>query len=386
MTVTSFIIWIILFLLAEALVFLVQLPLRLRNSHVLAIAALVTKALLVVYIAYGLVATTSAFWWNASFFFGAMYCALLGDIVASILCSVARLAQGRLRKDQEAERLLEKIRRRAPIALVSLVAGAAILIAGTVNMQVVTCEPRTYQSEKITEAHTLAFLADLHVGTAQQFEALEDTVSQINAAHPDFVILGGDVADEFTSAECLERTCELLGTIEAPTYFIFGNHDRQPDANLVGGPTYNEDELVAALEDNGIIVLTDEYVVVADDLVLLGREDISAGEARWAGSALASQNPSPSAFLLVADHQPYAEEEDVAAVNADLQLSGHTHAGQLFPLQSIYNAIGLPAYGEYTLGGNTLWVTSGESGWAIPLRTEASCTWNLITLAPRNQN
>ena len=253
-------------------------------------------------------------------------------------------------------------------------------------MQVVACEPCTYQSEKLTESHTLAFLADLHVGTAQQFEALEDTVSQINAAHPNFVILGGDVADEFTSAESLERTCELLGTIEAPTYFIYGNHDRQPDGDLVGGRTYTDDELVAALENNGIIVLTDEYVAVSDDLVLLGREDISAGEARQPGSALESQNPNPSAFLLVADHQPYAEKEDAAAIGADLQLSGHTHAGQLFPLQFIYNAIGLPTYGEYTLGGSTLWVTSGESGWAIPLRTEASCTWNLVTLAPRNQN
>lgn len=372
--------WIAMLVVAEAMVFLVQLPLRLRNSHALGIVALVVKALLVVYLAYGLIATTSAFWWNTTLFFGALYCALLGDIAASILCSALRLVHSRMQRNLEAQRLSEKLLHRSPVAAVSLVLGAAILIAGIVNMQTVVCEPYSIESEKLTENHTLAFVADLHAGTSQEFSALEDTVSEINAAHPEFVILGGDVVDEFTSAECLERTCELLGTIEAPTYFVYGNHDRQPDGDLVGGRTFTDDELVAALEGNGIIVLTDEYVTVADDLVLLGREDISAGDARQAGSVLASQNPNPSAFLLVADHQPYGEEDDVAAVRADLQLSGHTHAGQLFPLQFIYNAIGLPAYGEYTLGGSRLWVSSGEAGWAIPLRTEARCTWNLITL------
>lgn len=169
---------------------------------------------------------------------------------------------------------------------------------------------------------------------------------------------------------------------EAPTYFVFGNHDRQPDADLVGGRSYTDEELAATIKGNGITMLVDEYVVVSDDLVLLGREDMSRGDDRQPGSALTSQNPDASAFLLVADHQPYTDEEDAAAIHADLQISGHTHAGQLFPLQFVYNMVGLPAYGEHTLGGNHLFVSSGQSGWGFPLRTEARCTWNLVTLSP----
>ena len=85
--------------------------------------------------------------------------------------------------------------------------------------------------------------------------------------------------------------------------------------------------------------------------------------------------------MLLVDHSPYQTEE-IEQSHADLQLSGHSHAGQLFPLQMIYNLTGYDAYGEYHHGETVLYVTSGASGWCIPFRTEEGCHYEMITLAP----
>ena len=69
-------------------------------------------------------------------------------------------------------------------------------------------------------------------------------------------------------------------------------------------------------------------------------------------------------------------------MKADLQLSGHTHAGQLFPLRCVYALIGLNVYGDYTIGDTQLYVTSGITGWYLPLRNEANCSYEVITLQP----
>ena len=269
-----------------------------------------------------------------------------------------------------------------PQAIASFVISAVVFTAGTINMQVVQCDRYEIESPKLTQEHTFAFVADLHVGTSQQYSTLEDAVAQINAAHPDFVILGGDVTDENSSAEDLQRAYDTLKNLEPPTFFIYGNHDRQPDGNLVGGRTYTDEQLVAAIKNAGFTMLVDEYVRVSDDLMLVGREDISAGKARREASDLVTQNPDANAFLLDADHQPHAKESDIAPLKADLQVSGHTHAGQIFPLQWLGHCLGMPSYGLYDIAGTQVIVSAGESGWAVPFRNEVHCSWDLITLKP----
>ena len=85
--------------------------------------------------------------------------------------------------------------------------------------------------------------------------------------------------------------------------------------------------------------------------------------------------------LIVADHMPF-DKEQLAAEESALQLSGHTHAGQVWPLRGVYRMLGLPAYGEYAEPHTRLYVSAGESGWTPTLRTEVHCEWELITLLP----
>ncbi|MBR3620138.1 MAG: hypothetical protein IKN56_01415 [Clostridia bacterium] len=65
-----------------------------------------------------------------------------------------------------------------------------------------------------------------------------------------------------------------------------------------------------------------------------------------------------------------------------MQISGHTHAGQLFPLKFFYGLIGGYVYGDYEIDGSVMNVSAGACGWRMPFRTEAHCNYEVITLKP----
>ena len=214
-------------------------------------------------------------------------------------------------------------------------------------------------------------------GDERSERALRNVIQMLDTEKPDFVILGGDITDDYTSRAEMEETYRLFGELGVPVYYIDGNHEVIQHAEyLRDGLPYTQQELHDAIERNGIIILKDAYVELAPDLLLLGRED-AASDAR----ADALPNPSPERYLLVADHQPGSMQEHAADYGADLQLSGHTHAGQLFPLKGIYTFFTFP-YGEYTSGSMTMFVSAGASGWRVPFRTDGHCHFEVVTLRP----
>lgn len=175
----------------------------------------------------------------------------------------------------------------------------------------------------------------------------------------------------------MEEICKMLGELGAPVYFIYGNHDLQLSASDVGGRTYSDDELKNAIESNGIIILRDEYVTIDDDLVILGRDDFSSDKKSVEDLP---EIPSERYFITV-DHAPY-QYDDIVKTGADLQLSGHVHAAQLFPLSILYTFKVDNIYGSYRMGSTDIYVSSGFSVWAFPFRTEAHCNYEVIILKP----
>ena len=304
----------------------------------------------------------------------AAYIALIGDVAASVVEYIIR----RLMAWREAnDGLRHKYDYRVGVSI-AMVVCFAVLAFAAVNAETVRMVTHEWQADGLEQEHTFAFASDLHVGSWMSMDALRDFCGQVNDSDAEFLILGGDVTDEITSYEEMIETYAILSSVEIPVYFIFGNHERQPGADMVGGRTYTDEQLLSAIEGAGITVLADDYVQVAGDLVLLGREDISVGDARKDWSELV--NPYSGA-LIVVDHQPNDKEQLDAEVSA-LQLSGHTHAGQLWPLGLAYGLLGFHTYGEYDYPGTRLYVTPGVGGWLPPLRTEAHCGWELITLHP----
>lgn len=356
-----------------ALIFAVQIPLRRSGHQRIRAVSFLLKPLLIVAAALSFV----AFDWFASFMYcdilAALYVSLCADTAASFSEYVIRRAVGFIKKREKDPCCMLKAD-----ALLTLVFAAGLTVYGCMNGSSVFRTDVGCSADGLTKSHSFAFVSDIHAEDAGAAERLSDICRQINEQHPEFVILGGDITDELTSYDEMQSTYSILSGIEAPVYFIYGNHDRQPGAAFAGGRTYTDDELISAIEAAGIEILQDEYVKIDDDLVLLGREDMSMGEGRKAWSDLVC--PYEGA-LIVADHQPY-DEAQLAEEQSALQLSGHTHAGQLFPLQTVYRIMGLPAYGHFTEPGTQLYVTSGGSVWGPPLRTEEHCEWVLVELYP----
>ncbi|MBQ6267849.1 MAG: metallophosphoesterase [Clostridia bacterium] len=361
----NIVVFCLYFLAAQAVLTAVQLPLRKKELRPRArVCLIVGKALLAVVFAFLPLAGPVQLRFAQPMMM-ALYVALLADAAADAVCSICFA-------------LRKKERRFGAVKAVSLAFGILFFVFGVVNMQTVTPKTHTYTSEKLTAEHTVVFLADLHVGSAQPFSVTEKTIAQIKALRPEATILGGDIVDDYTTKEEMEATCRLFADFDTPVYFVYGNHDRQGHADYAGGRKFTQAELEAALQANGVILLRDAYAELAPDLVLLGREDLSEGAGRADIAALV--NPHPDAYLIVADHQP-SEFRAQAAAGADLQLSGHTHAGQLFPLGVFYPLIGY-CYGDYTEGDAVMNVSAGACGWRMPLRTQAGCHYEVIHLTP----
>ena len=351
--------WIALFFIVQAVLTAVQYftarkPVKLPVRIVLILA----KALTAIAFAL-LVMAGPVFLRPVQAVLTAIYAVLLPDAAADLLTLI----------------LYRKKRRFAHLRLASLILGAVFFVYGTVNMQIVTPNEHTLTSPKLTEAHRIVFVSDLHVGSSQSFDTTRRTIEKIGAEHPDLVILGGDITDDYTTKAEMEETYRLFGALGVPICYIDGNHE------IVQHPEYTEieytyDELLEALEQNGITILRDELVEISPDLLLLGREDMADPSKRQSAA-----EPDPERFLLVADHQPTSIKEHLT-LGADLQLSGHTHAAQFFPLRLIYPLF-TPTYGEYEYdGGAKLIVSAGASGWRFPFRTEAHCEYEVVDLLP----
>ena len=349
----------------SAILFLVQLPVRRRAGVLARVALLLVKILLFTFTAFISISIITKITWNVGYLFGSVYVALGGDILAELICIPLVL----IRKNRKNMRLQTII-----VFLMTL----AFLIYGIVNMEKVRANELTYRSDKLKTKHTFVFLSDLHYGSSQTPEVVEKALEKTKSYNPEFILLGGDITDEHTTNEEMKEIYRLLGATGIPVYYVYGNHDRQMSADLIGGASYTPEELEQTIKANGITILKDSWVKVSEDLVLFGREDISMAT-RLPLDTLPSM--PGNAFVLSVDHSPY-QYDDIEDFGADLQLSGHTHAGQFFPLQLVYNMLGFDAYGFYCHGNTDVYVSAGIAGWYFPFRTEATCSFEVVTLTP----
>lgn len=167
-------------------------------------------------------------------------------------------------------------------------------------------------------------------------------------------------------AEALGKLSPRLGS-----FAVTGNHEYYA----------GEPEAVSYLESAGIRVLRDEAVVVENRLLLVGRKDLTAsrfGEKRLPLEEILRETRK-NLPVLVMDHQPgnLAEAE---SAGVDLQVSGHTHNGQLFPFNLVASRVHGIARGWETRGKTRFLVSSGVGTWGPPMRTSAAPEIWVLTL------
>jgi predicted MPP superfamily phosphohydrolase len=221
-------------------------------------------------------------------------------------------------------------------------------------------------------------LSDVHVGQTIQKEFIEKIVAQVNALDPDVIAITGDLVDG--SVEALREHVAPLARLKARygVFFVTGNHEYYSGAQA----------WVDHLAELGLRVLRNERVSVGDDergwIDLLGVDDFSArglapGHGHDVARAVAGRDPSRPCVLLA--HQPRSVFE-AARHGVCLQLSGHTHGGQIIPW-NFFVRLQQPFVAGLDRHKDT-WVYThrGTGFWGPPMRVGASGEIAEITLIP----
>jgi len=259
--------------------------------------------------------------------------------------------------------------------VVSFVLSLILFIYGTININIVKVNEHIISTDKVNNDYSFVFLSDVHVGDSQTENARTKMIETIKSLDIDFVVLGGDITDDYTSKDDMIKFYSYFKDFNVPVYFVYGNHDTQDDKTFHAKDTYNKDELIEVLNENGIVILDDNKGTLSfNELDLIGRDDKSRNNNRLTNDDL---DINENNFTICFDHQP-CDLKGSTMPNVDLQVSGHTHAGQFAPLGMLYDLVLSPSYGEYTFDDKTLIVSSGASGWRVPFRTDHNSEIELI--------
>jgi predicted MPP superfamily phosphohydrolase len=203
------------------------------------------------------------------------------------------------------------------------------------------------------DGYTIAQISDIHVGVFVGDRELAEGLSLVRVARPDLVVATGDLVD--FDARYASRLAGALGRLETRdgVYAVLGNHDYYADAGAVA----------AAMNRAGVRLLLNEGVAIRSDssggFALLGVDDLWASRHHGAGPRLerAVAMVSPDAPRILLAHQP--AYFDVVAGRVALQLSGHTHGGQINPGFHPGELFVRYFAGRYERQGSTLWVNRG---------------------------
>ncbi len=244
----------------------------------------------------------------------------------------------------------------------------------------------TLATDKNVGSLRLIQFADSHVGTTFSGEGFAAHVQAMQAEHPDVVVVTGDYVDDDTSKEDMIAACRALGTLKTTygVYYAFGNHDKGYYGSEFRG--YSGDDLIAELEKNNVTVLQDETVLLGEQVYLIGRQDRSEERAgdRASMKELVS-GLDPQKYTIVLDHQPHDYEAQEEA-GVDLVLSGHTHGGQLFPVNYVGEWTGEndKTYGLEKRGNTNFIVTSGIADWAIRFKTGCKSEFVIVDIQQKD--
>jgi hypothetical protein len=268
----------------------------------------------------------------------------------------------------------------------SAAAGVAALVADSILIE--PNRPRIVRQEialsrwpEGLQGFTIALLSDFHYDPYFSVHPLRAAIGMVNSLHPDLIVLTGDFVSapltgvDRKAASAAEPCSLLLRQMQAPygLWAVMGNHDAATDAARV----------TRTLRSQGIQVLSNQSIPIESKgarFWLSGVDDVLDGKPDL--PATLRKVPPGEATILLAHEPDYADY--VARYPVDLQLSGHTHGGQIrLPfLRPLY----LPElakkyiWGLYKIGGLALYTNPGLGTVGVPLRLNCPPEITLLTL------
>lgn len=239
-----------------------------------------------------------------------------------------------------------------------------LALMGTLNAS--ASKIRTYEiviNKYVEEPINIVMVSDIHLGNIIRNKRLRKMVQTINSLNPDFIAIAGDIIDSnitpFTERNMAEEFSHLKS--KYGTYAVLGNHDLM---------TRSIDKIVAILNENKVNILRDEAVLINDSFYIIGRDDVTiklyTKENRKPLKDITKELDNSKPLILI-DHNPKDVKESYNA-NIDLQLSGHTHKGQISPLNFVTKRAFEVDYGHLQKDSFNVIVSSGYGTWGPPIR------------------
>jgi len=240
---------------------------------------------------------------------------------------------------------------------------AIVVIYGFINAHVIRV--RAFDINVPKEAGgrkslKIVMASDIHLSSIINNGRIRSIVNKINSLSPDIVLLPGDILDGDLNPVVRQNLGEALRQIKAPlgVYAVTGNHE------YIGGV----DKACKYIGEHGVRLLRDSAAFIDGSFYIVGREDRSAHKRKSLGELM--QNVDRKYPVILMDHQPFHLEE-AEENGVDLQLSGHTHYGQMWPFNYITKMVYELAYGYLVKGSSHIYVSSGVGTWGPPVRIVA---------------
>ncbi|ACL76870.1 metallophosphoesterase [Ruminiclostridium cellulolyticum] len=240
-----------------------------------------------------------------------------------------------------------------------------VLVVGTYNAfmpRVVSYELNIDKKAGDMKKLKCAMITDVHLGDTIGRDRLHTAVEKINSLNPDIAVITGDLIDrEIEPVKKANMLEELKGLrTRFGSYVIMGNHEYYSN---------DTEEITRMYEESGLVVLRDQNVKVNNSFYLVGREDFAADISGYKRGKLGNLLDGVDKRLpvIVLDHQP-KDLSEPREESVDLQLSGHTHAGQFFPINLITSSIFEEDNGHLKDGKFNLIVSCGYGTWGPTVR------------------
>ncbi|HLN22332.1 MAG TPA: metallophosphoesterase [Bacteroidales bacterium] len=233
---------------------------------------------------------------------------------------------------------------------------ALIVVAGIINfntIRITKYEVEIPRKASSVESLRIAFVSDFHLEEKVPPGFVRNFARKVQEARPDILLYGGDIVEG--RGENIELFEGILRSIKPAygTFGVMGNHDRFTN--------YRDNFFLRS----GITLLTDSVVVFKDKFILAGRLDNPGRRADIKELLNKIRQDLP---LIIMDHRP-VDYDNISETGADIVFSGHTHKGQMFPINLYIRSLYELSYGYLQKRNTHFFVSSGIRLWGPPVRT-----------------
>ncbi|MCC7574117.1 metallophosphoesterase [Candidatus Woesearchaeota archaeon] len=244
----------------------------------------------------------------------------------------------------------------------------AITIYALINATYTHKKTINITTNKIKKPITLIQVSDIHIGATHKKNFLERIIQKINEEKPDITVITGDLIDGKHKYE--KNYFDVLRKIKSETYMVLGNHEE-----MTGIKTVKE-----LLRKSNIKILENQKIK-KQEINIIGINDTD--KKRKMILELNKINTNPKEYNVLLFHRPIGFKQ--ARKKIDLMLTGHTHAGQIFPLNLILRFFYKKIKGLKKKQNSYLYVSPGTGWWGPPMRLGSKNEITIFKIKPEQK-